>query len=463
MALHFIILHFGLVIGFFLSALVVTQVLRQRRSPTATIAWLLVIILIPYFGVPLYLMLGRRKIRTRPVQNTQLSGCGAGEGEAPVFGPTDRFLQSYGLFPATKGNRFRLCSSGEQTYRSLVGLIDQAAQSINISTFLFHEDDVGRDIMERLVSCAERGVNIRLLVDGVGSFYTSRRFLKRLDLAGGRTAIFQPMIHVPFRGQSNLRNHRKIMVVDENIVLAGGTNIGREYIGPAPIPGRWRDISFVLEGPAVGYYSRIFRSDWEYATGEKVEGSALMSGIANVNEGGDVVQVVPSGPDVRGDPLHDAILSAIFSAQMRIWIVTPYFAPDEAMVQALSMAAHRGLQVRLIVPLKSNHLLADLARGTALRQIREAGGEILLYTPGMVHAKALLIDDSLAAVGSANLDMRSLFLDHEVMLFNYSSSGIKAVEEWIMALAADTEPYTKKVGALRDMGEGIVHILAPLL
>ena len=463
MTFHFILLHFGLVIGFFLSALVVTQVLRQRRSPTATMAWLLVIILIPYFGVPLYLMLGRRKIRTRPAQNepSVLRGV-EGEG-ASVFGPTDRLLQSYGIFPATKGNRVRLCPTGEQTYRSLVGLIDQAAQSINIATFLFHEDEVGQDIMERLVNCAKRGVTIRLLVDGVGSFYTSRKFLKRLDRVGGKTAVFQPMIHVPFRGQSNLRNHRKIMVVDENVVLAGGTNIGSEYIGPVPMPGRWRDISFVLEGPAVGYYSNILRSDWEYATGEKVEGVPLLYGIANVNEGGDVVQVVPSGPDVRGDPLHDAILSTIFAAQERIWIVTPYFVPDDAMIQALSMAAHRGLQVRLILPRKSNHTLADLARGTALRQIRDAGGEILLYTPGMVHGKAVLIDDNLAAIGSANMDMRSLFLDHEVMLFNYSRSGIKAVEEWIMGLTTDTEIYSKEISALRDVGEGIVRILAPLL
>ena len=460
---HFIILHLGLVIGFFLSALVITQVLRQRRSPTATIAWLLVIIMIPYFGVPLYLMLGRRKIRTRPAQNRLLGRSAQEEGLTSVFGPMDGLLQSYGIFPATKGNRVRLCATGEDTYRNLVGLIDQAGQSINIATFLFHEDEVGCDIMERLVNCAKRGVIIKLLVDGVGSFYTSRRFLKQLDQAGGRTAVFQPMIHVPFRGQSNLRNHRKIIVIDENIVLAGGTNIGREYIGPTPVPGRWRDISFILEGPAVSYYSNIFRSDWEYATGEKVTGAALLSGIANVNEGGEVVQVVPSGPDVRGDPMHDAILSAIFAARRRIWIVTPYFVPDEALVGALTMAAHRGLQVRLTMPLKSNHRLADLARGTAVRQIRDAGGEILLYTPGMVHGKALVIDDTLAAVGSANMDMRSLFLDHEVMLFNYSSSGIRDLEEWMMGLAVDTELYTQRIGAFRDIGEGLVRMLAPLL
>ena len=251
-------------------------------------------------------------------------------------------------------------------------------------------------------------------------------------------AFFLPVIHRPFRGRTNLRNHRKIAIADGQRVIAGGTNIASEYIGPTPKPGRWRDLSFLLEGPAVRHYEEVFRMDWAFATGEQLAIHPESGRPVAGNGESTTVQVVPSGPDVPGDPLYDAILSAAFAAKSRLWFVTPYFVPDDALAQALSLSAHRGIDLRILMPARSNHLMADLVRGTYLRDIQEAGGKILLYTKGMVHAKLMIMDDELAMVGSANIDMRSLYLNYETAMFIYSPNDVFAAESWVQGLAADT-------------------------
>ena len=175
------------------------------------------------------------------------------------------------------------------------------------------------------------------------------------------------------------------------------------------------------------------------------------------------VQVVASGPDVAGDPLYEALLALIFSAQTRIWIVTPYYVPDEMLARALGLAARRGVDVRLILPARSNHITADLARASYLRDLHTAGGRILLYEPVMLHAKAVLIDDRLAVIGSANMDMRSLFLNFEVALFVHSAIQVDHVATWAEKLMADSKPELPTPGWVRELAENVVRLLSPLL
>jgi cardiolipin synthase len=322
---------------------------------------------------------------------------------------------------------------------------------------------VGRDIVRRLARKAAEGVEVRLLLDHVGSLRTTRRFLRPLLRAGGQVAFFMPVLHRPFRGRSNLRNHRKIVVADGRHVMAGGTNIAGEYIGPKPDPERWRDLSFILTGPAGRQYEEVFRSDWEFAAGQRPESEPRPPAPAADVADGAVVQVVPSGPDVPSDALYDAILSTAFAAKRRLWVVTPYFIPDEPLVQALALACHRGVDVRVVLPNRSDHWLVDLARGPYLREIQARGAAILLYTPGMLHAKAMLMDDELAMIGSANMDMRSLFLNYEVAMFVYSAAEIRAIGAWIEGIMAGSRSGLKDVGAVRDLCEGVARMMAPLL
>ncbi|HKM55224.1 MAG TPA: phospholipase D-like domain-containing protein, partial [Isosphaeraceae bacterium] len=175
------------------------------------------------------------------------------------------------------------------------------------------------------------------------------------------------------------------------------------------------------------------------------------------------VQVVASGPDVPGDPLYETLVSLIFAARQRIWIITPYFVPDEMLARALNLASRRGVDIRLIVPARSNHLSADLARESYLRELHEAGGQVLLYQPVMLHAKAILLDDQLAVIGSANMDNRSLFLNYEVALFLYTRGEVQAVSDWAFRLQADCLRELPRSGWARELAENVVRLLSPLL
>ncbi|MBN1943535.1 MAG: cardiolipin synthase [Phycisphaerae bacterium] len=459
-----ILAHLAIIVGFLIAFLFIAHVIRQKRSPSGTIAWLLVILLMPYIGVPLYLLLGGRKMKRRRDRKSHLelrkAHVALPSQEAHVI---DRLLRSYELPGAAAGHRLHLCTDGEECYARLVEMIEGAKDSIHIATYVFHPDAVGLDVLERLTRRAAEGVQVRLLVDGVGSHTLKRRRLKPLIAAGGKACHFNPMFYRPLRNRMDLRNHRKIVVVDGRTVMAGGTNIAEEYIGPTPQKGRWTDLSFLLEGPEVGVYAEIFRLDWEFVSGEALPAPEAFPPPVGRDGFGAIVQVVPSGPDVPGDPLYDAFVSALFEAQRHVWVVTPYFVPDDTLIHAFRLARHRGVDVRLYIPRKSNQRLTNWARGPYLRELDAVGVNIQFYTPGMMHAKAMLVDDALAVIGSANMDIRSLLLNYEVAMFIYSEEDIQAVRAWMEALHHQTEQGVKKAGPVRDLLEGVVRMLSPLL
>ena len=448
--------------SFLLGILLIAHILLQKQSPSGTLAWLLAIVLMPYVGVPLYMLFGGRKQIKRAEKKERLgldTSAAIPEEDACV---TDRILRSYNIPGAQDGHRLTLCETGQQTFTELVRLIENAQKSIHISTFIFRPDAVGRLILSKLAEKADAGVSVRLLMDGVGSLHTRPRHLRKLTDAGGKIAWFMPVLHRPFRGRGNLRNHRKIVVTDYKTVLAGGANIGAEYIGPTPLSGRWRDLAFVLEGPTVRHWDEVFCRDWEFASGET---PALPPEETRRCEpvGQAVVQFVPSGPDMDGDALYDAILSMIFAAKRRLWVVTPYFVPDEPLCQALMLAARRGVDVRVMLPQRSNHVLADVVRGNWLRQIQQAGGLIMFFNKGMMHAKVLLMDDETAVLGSANMDIRSLFLNYESAVFLYSPDQVEHVAAWIEQQATHCVCGIGDAGLVRTLAESVARLAAPLL
>jgi cardiolipin synthase len=242
-------------------------------------------------------------------------------------------------------------------------------------------------------------------------------------------------------------------------------------MGPPSARALWRDIAAIVSGPAVADLEGIFASDWKFATGGVPGPAAARSAAAEPeadldpesSAGATVVQVVASGPDVAGDPLYESLLGLIFAAQRRIWIVTPYFVPDEMLARALNLAARRGVDVRVIVPVRSNHPSADLARSSYLRDLHNEGGRVLLYTPVMLHAKVVVFDDQLAIIGSANMDMRSLFLNYEVALFVWSRPQVQEVALWVASLESQTQRGLPPPGWPLEIAENVVRLLSPLL
>jgi cardiolipin synthase A/B len=450
-------------LGFLLALVLMAGLLRERRSPSSTIAWLLVILLLPYVGVPLYIMFGGRKLKRMAGRKAPIfhpSGDSHGGNQS---GTVERLLASYGVPPPTAGNRVELITSGIDAYQKVIGLIEHARSTIHITTYILGCDEGSQALITCLTRRAADGVTVRLLLDDVGSWRVRRRTLAPLIEAGAEVAYFMPMIHIPFRGRANLRNHRKLIIIDGRIALTGGMNLAWPYIGPPGSCDLWRDLSMVVEGPAVSEMEALFASDWRFTTNREPIANAPRQIPPAIRMESSVVQVVPSGPDVAGDPLYESLLAMIFAARDRIWIVTPYFVPDEMLARALTLAARRGVDVRLIIPLRSNHVTADLARAGYIRDLHSAGGRVLLYTPVMLHAKAVVFDDQLAVIGSANMDMRSLFLNYEVALYVSTPAHVAEVADWARSLMADSRRELPTPGWERELFENVVRLLSPLL
>jgi cardiolipin synthase len=452
--------HLVAVVVFALAVLFAARVLRERRSPASTFAWLLTIGLIPEVGVPLYLLFGGRKIRRRASQKQ-----GVMAESSPLA-----------------GNRTLVLADGEAAFASMLGMLEAARRSVHLATFILADDEVGRAVVDLLTRKAAEGIEVRVLVDDLFSWRAGRRRLGRLRRAGGKVAFFMPMLRLPLRGRRpDLRNHRKILVVDGEAAIVGGMNIAREYMGPCKLAGRWRDVGIRIDGPAAVALDDVFRSDWSFAAKELIapppspakrltEGEDITD-AADAAEADDaeaadaadaVVRVVLSGPDVHEDHFYDAMLTGFFAAKRRIWIATPYFVPDEALTHALALAARRGVDVRVVVPARSNHWSADLAGAGYLRQVEEAGGRVFRYTPAMMHGKVIVIDE-IGTLGSANMDIRSLFLNYEVALFFTSPAEVEALAGWIGSLLPECTSGMPAAGPVRALAEDLGRLLSPLI
>ena len=503
-----ILTYLFLIGGFLLGFVLIAHILLQKRTPSGTIAWLLVIFFLPWVGVPLYLVFGGRKMRRQVEKKGWLDldlDTAIPEENSTVI---DRILRTYNIPGAETSHTITLCSTGIERFDTMKNLLENARRSIYLSTFIYHNDEVGQHILDILVAKAKAGVEVKLLMDGVGTLHTRSRFFKPLVKAGGQFAFFLPVLHRPFRGRTNLRNHRKITIVDNQTVMAGGANIGNEYMGPQPYEKRWKDLAFALEGPAVRHWLNVFARDWAFAAKETLSGDQLEIPEPNIplpsargchtptstemeqqqlsdetlndqqhseTQSGDsrrrafigtptgIVQIVPSGPDVPSDALHDALLSMIYMAQKRFWAVTPYFVPDDALCQAMLLAVRRGVDVRVILPRRSNHPLPDIVRGVTLRQLQEAGGLVMFYGPRMLHSKIVLMDEQAAVLGSANMDIRSLLLNYETAMFIYSADEIAEVEQYIENIMAQCACGIDAASLPRTLGESIVRLVSPLL
>lgn len=372
--------------------------------------------------------------------------------------------------PPTTGNQFRLLGDrqGGDTLESLCAEIKAAKIRIHLSTYIFSPDAVGREIMALLVKRAQEGIQVRLLVDAVGSWGTPLRLGQKLVAAGGHIARFNPVLPLQGKGSANWRNHRKIAVFDGQIAIIGGQNIGLQYMGRQPSNRRFRDCSFHLEGPAATAIERIFIADWCQATNCDPSVFKTILQTQAQAAGAAEIEVIAAGPDCTNDPLLEKYGELMTTAQTSLTVVTPYFVPDQALFQLLLTAAQKGRRVRVIVPRRSDHRLLDFARRWYLRQLKEAGAEILFFKPDVLHAKLLIVDDTQVVIGSANLDMRSLFLNYEIAAVVRDPAALQATLAFVESLVPESSPYSEDLYRRSRTWQGraweaLSKALAPLL
>ncbi|MFA6962008.1 MAG: phospholipase D-like domain-containing protein [Opitutaceae bacterium] len=463
--------HLLTVVGFLMAVFAIARLASEKRQPGNTLAWLLGILLIPYVGVPLYLLFGGRKLRRisrrkRPVI-LHLPGIPPVSPDISILSTPHTLASSGACLPAG-GNTVRLITNGEQAFTELETLINGAQHSIHIGTFILGRDDTGRRIVNLLAKRAREGVKVRLQLDALGCFFSSRSFVDVLRRAGGEIVRFMPVIPLSSRSSANLRNHRKIAVFDQHTAIVGGHNLAREYMGAQHLKKRWSDFGAVITGPAAALLNEVFLADWAFASRQSLDTlHEELDPTAVRTEGSSAVQIVASGPDVHGDPLYEGIISMIQEAETSIWVITPYFIPDEVLLRSLIVKARAGKDVTLIVPAKSNHPIADYARRHYLRQLRKAGARIMHHTGRMMHSKAIIVDDRIGLLGSANFDLRSLFVNFEIGVFLYSEPDVLAMRAWAGELLRECiEPKPEPRRRTRIWGniiEDLSRLLAPLL
>jgi cardiolipin synthase A/B len=451
--------------GFALSVLMIGDVLRQRRAPGSTAAWLMAILLLPYVGILLYLLFGARKL-PRPkhrLGRLQTRACDyVPEQQAH---PLDLLMRGLGLSGAVDGNHVIVHETPEQAFAELLRLINAAKQRIIIDMYGYADDPYTQQILDVLRSKAQQNIAVYMLIDDIGSVAIRLSSARDLKLAGARLVRFKPVSQLARLRILNLRNHRKIVVVDGNFAWTGGRNWGEVYFAPLRSELAWQDLSCSISGPAARQLEDVAISDWRFSTGEKLSFEAIEeTRVTDLETAHNArVQIVPSGPDLRDDTWHALLMAACFTAKRRLWLVAPYFVPDEALQGALSLAARRGIDLRIIVPKKSDNLLVDLVRMSYLRDLMLSGAQIFRYTPRMLHAKAVLLDDSCAAIGSANLDARSLFLNYEVMVLLYAHTDIFSIGSFMQSLQHESDSGVKKVSWLREAMAAPLRLLSPLL
>lgn len=415
------------------------------------IAWILFMLLVPYFAVFLYFIFGTRKVKSKyKKENISINKNGHYSNS-----------EEFEIYKSATTGQMELFFDYVESFKEFEKSIIEAKKSIYICTYVFKYDTVTEEIIKLLEQKAKQGVEIKILIDSLGSLYTYlfQGRLKGLKQAGVQIKFFMPIFQIPFRNYINLRNHRKIYIFDNQKVLSGGINLSKEYFGKEYIRNRWEDILFSCKGKSVEDFFTIFASDWYYATKERLSFDL----IPVIIDGNEKIKVLPSGPDVKTDLLYETILSKIFSAKERIWIVTPYFIPNETLTKALIIAKHKGVDIKLITPKQSNHIVADLARSSFLRELQDNEIDILLYRGPMLHAKAILFDNKWAMVGSVNLDNRSLFLNYEVTTFVSSEEVVFKIEKWMEQLFDNSVIGLNRASHIRVLFENLARMIAPQL
>ena len=445
-------------------------IVLQKRAPAATLGWLLALAALPYVGFLVYYVLGPQRIKRQRVRRARSRVAlppAEGTVEEAESRELSRLAQATTGLPITTATSVRLLVDGAATYDALLADIRQAQHQIHLEYYIYSPDVTGTLLRDALVERARNGVVVRLLLDALGSSHCPRRFFAPLLAAGGELAWFHPMRfgRIWKRPWLNLRSHRKIVVIDGRVGFTGGINVTDEE-NERLRSDAYRDLHLRLEGDSVRSLQQVFVEDWAYATGTREFIASVAQVMPPARHGTVNAQVLTSGPDSPWEAIHRLHVGAINAARKRLWLVTPYFVPGTAAMMALTSAALAGLDVRILVPRRSDSRVVTFAARSYFDDLLMAGVKIYEYGPRMLHSKAMLVDDDLAIIGSANFDARSFRLNFEVSVM-FADAGIAGELAALIAAEFASAPRVREqrgrsLWTVR-LPEALARLLSPVL
>ncbi len=469
----------GVIAWLVLGAVSASHAVMFKRDPRGAAVWLFVSFTLPLLGPWLYWVFGinrlerramrRRSSRARLFRNADAARtAGAVRTDEAAVGHlhalrtiADRVTR----LPLLGGNIVHPLHNGEQVYPEMLNAIESARRTVNLASYIFDWDEVGRQFAEALGAAARRGVKVHVLLDGMGAVKSFSRMGRMLLKSGARVAPFFPL-RLPFgRLRVNLRNHRKLLIVDGRVGFTGGINISQRHLLARQAPGRVEDLHFRIEGPVVGELQEAFVEDWFLATAEPLVGKDYFPPLHS--EGPALCRGIISGPDEDFEKIHWILQGAFAAAQHSVRITTPYFVPTAALIGAMVMAALRGVKVTLILPALVNLPYMRWAADAYLWQLLEHGIRVYRRPAPFVHTKLLIVDDRWIVLGSANLDRRSFRLNFEFNLEVYDAELAGRLADWLDGLVRKLPPVTlQSVDArptLRRLRDGMAKLFSPHL
>ncbi|SDP23629.1 cardiolipin synthase [Paenibacillus sp. yr247] len=452
------------------------------KNPSKTVAWLTITFLLPFVGFVLFFFIAKdykptvpsvyRKLRSR-LPSLLMDNIVSAE-QAPQYRSRHvrsqrrlfRLLQSIPESPVTQCNDIAIYNNGNDTFAAILEALDRADHHIHMEYYIIRNDIIGRQVQQTLIRKARQGVQVRVLLDGLGSHELDEPFMKELRDAGADIRFFAPLgISLLLRKQFNYRNHRKIIVIDGNTGFLGGINIGDEYLGHHRKFGFWRDTHMKLRGDAVFFLQHTFMNDWYAVTGEPILSQEFFP--THDCAGNARLQIIPSGPDTPWNSILEVYFSAFTTAQNHIFIISPYFIPDRTILMALKTAALSGVEVKIILPEIEDHVLVKWAAYSYMEELMQAGVEFFHYKKGFIHAKIVIVDHTIASVGTANMDMRSFFDNFELNAAIYDEASIKRLiadfQNDLFDCAEVVLSEMSRRSSLQRGKEILARILSPLL
>lgn len=451
----------------------------ERKDPTTTWAWLLILLVLPGLGFIIYLLFGqnlsRQKIfkdkiisdeKKRMASNQDIMAFSKHNGGGK-FADIQKMNFNNSGAKYTVNNSVDVYTNGEDKFKQLIEDIRNAKSYIHVEYYIFKKDILGKRVIEELTKKAEEGLEVRLLVDAMGSRMLTKKMLKKYIGAGGKFSLFFPGILPHVNTRINYRNHRKIVVIDGIYGYVGGFNVGKEYINRDPEFGFWRDTHVRIKGNAVDDLNERFLLDWCYASEEKITDYGKYANKCRDNDGDVCMQIVTSGPDHKEEYIKNAYIKIINNAKKNVYLETPYFVPDAPVLEALKISAFSGVDVRIIIPGKADHFFMKWAASSYIGELLDAGVKVYMYRNGFIHAKTIVSDSGVMSIGTANMDIRSFKLNFEVNAFIYDDRVAIDGENQFRKDMELSEEVTKEKYNSRSLmlriEESLIRLVSPIL